>query len=173
MFRSFWPLGIFLLKDEIVAKSAQGWPDMTKYRSDVNHQCHRTMSKYYTKLKFMLTKYWSVLYFNAGYFATQFDLLWKLNLICYISIYFPIKAFITFVSFIVSDLFHEISQTLRVLFLNYLRTHIVWKSLKMSHLNFLIFAFFINFCPVKIDISGNTPCPQSSGFQKVAKMTIF
>ena len=119
----------------------------------------------------MLTKYWSVLYFNAGYFATQFDLLWKLNLICYISIYFPIKAFITFVSFIVSDLFHEISQTLRVLFLNYLRTHIVWESLKMSQLNFLILAFSINFCPIKLTCL--VTLLDRKLFKNLPKLTIF
>ena len=49
--------------------------------------------------------------------------------------------------------------------------HIVWKLLKMSHLNFfLILAFSTNFCPIKTDLSGNTVWPQASGFQKVAKM---
>ena len=41
---------------------------------------------------------------------------------------------------------------------------------KMSHLNFGIFT---NFCPLKIDLSGNTYWPQASGFQKLAKSTIF
>ena len=35
-------------------------------------------------------------------------------------------------------------------------THIVWKLLKMSHLKFSIFAFPANFCPTKINLSGNT-----------------
>ena len=50
----------------------------------------------------------------------------------------------------------------------------------MSHLNFSIFgilhqflAFYINFCPKKSDLSGNTAWPQASGFQKLAKLTIF
>ena len=34
--------------------------------------------------------------------------------------------------------------------------NIVWKLLKMSHLNFWILAFSTNFCPIKIDLSGNT-----------------
>ena len=53
------------------------------------------------------------------------------------------------------------------------RMHIVWKSLKMSHLNFLILAFSTNFCPIKTDMSGNTVWPQASGFQKLAKMEHF
>ena len=32
---------------------------------------------------------------------------------------------------------------------------------------------FLNFCPIKIDISGNTFWPQALGFQKLAKMNIF
>ena len=39
--------------------------------------------------------------------------------------------------------------------------HSVWKLLKMSHLNFCIFT---HFCPIKIDLSGNTVWPQASGF---------
>ena len=38
--------------------------------------------------------------------------------------------------------------------------HIVWKLLKMSHLNFWILAFSTNFCPIKSDLSGNTVWPQ-------------
>ena len=34
--------------------------------------------------------------------------------------------------------------------------HIVWKLLKVSHLNFWILAIFTNFWPIKIDLSGNT-----------------
>ena len=48
--------------------------------------------------------------------------------------------------------------------------HIVWKWLKMSHLNFWILAFSVNFCPIKNNLSGNTVWPQASGFQKLAKM---
>ena len=51
--------------------------------------------------------------------------------------------------------------------------HIVWKLLKMSHLNFWILAFSTNFCPIKNDLSGNTVWPQALGFQKVAKMDHF
>ena len=51
--------------------------------------------------------------------------------------------------------------------------HIVWKLLKMSHLNYLILAFSTNFCPIKTDLSGNTVWPQASGFQKLAKMDHF
>ena len=35
--------------------------------------------------------------------------------------------------------------------------HSVWKSRKVSHLIFLI-AFYIDFCPVKTDLSGNMYC---------------
>ena len=45
--------------------------------------------------------------------------------------------------------------------------HIVWKLLKVSHLNFWILAFSTNFCP------GNTVWPQASDFQKIAKMNYF
>ena len=43
------------------------------------------------------------------------------------------------------------------------------KLLKMSHLKFSILAFFINFCPIKSDLSGNrlTTC------FKLAKLNIF
>ena len=51
--------------------------------------------------------------------------------------------------------------------------HIVWKLLKMSHLNFWILAFSTIFCPIKTDMSGNTVWPQASGFQKLAKMDDF
>ena len=51
--------------------------------------------------------------------------------------------------------------------------HIVWKILKMSHLNFWILAFSPNFCPIKTDLSGNTVWPQASGFQKPSKWTIL
>ena len=50
---------------------------------------------------------------------------------------------------------------------------IIWKLLKMSQLNFWILAFSANFCPIKIDLSGNTDWPQASGFQKLAKLSIF
>ena len=51
--------------------------------------------------------------------------------------------------------------------------HSVWKSPKMSHLNFSIFAFSTNFCPFKSDLSGITVWPQASDFQKVAKIDHF
>ena len=41
------------------------------------------------------------------------------------------------------------------------RPHIVWKLLKMSHLNILILAFSTNFC----DLAGSIVWPQASGFQ--------
>ena len=43
----------------------------------------------------------------------------------------------------------------------------------MSHLNFWILAFSINFGPIKTDLSGNTVWQQASGFQKLAKMDHF
>ena len=52
-------------------------------------------------------------------------------------------------------------------------SHIVWKLLTMSHLNFWILAFCTIFCPIKTDLSGNTVWPQASGFQKLAKMEHF
>ena len=45
--------------------------------------------------------------------------------------------------------------------------HSVWKLLKMSHL--LIFQF----CPIRIDPSGNTVWPQASGFQKLAPLAML
>ena len=51
--------------------------------------------------------------------------------------------------------------------------HIVWKLLKMSHLNFWNLAFSTNFCPTKTDLSGNTFWPQALVFQKLAKMDHF
>ena len=38
---------------------------------------------------------------------------------------------------------------------------------------FDILAFSSNFCPIKTVMSGNTVWPQTSGFQKLAKLTIF
>ena len=49
----------------------------------------------------------------------------------------------------------------------------VWKLLKMSHLNFWILAFSTNFCPIKTDLSGNTVWPLASGCQKLAKIDHF
>ena len=34
-------------------------------------------------------------------------------------------------------------------------------------------AFFTNFCPIRIDLSGNTVWPQALGFQKLTKMDNF
>ena len=42
-----------------------------------------------------------------------------------------------------------------------------------SKCRFLILAFSTNFCPIKIDLYGNTVWPQASGFQKLAKMDHF
>ena len=51
--------------------------------------------------------------------------------------------------------------------------HSVWKSLKMSHLNFSILAFSINFWPIKSDLSGNTVWQQNSCYEKFAKIDYF
>ena len=52
--------------------------------------------------------------------------------------------------------------------------HSVWKSLKMSHFSiFLIVAYLLNFCPIKIDQSSNTVWPQTSGFQKLPQIDHF
>ena len=40
-------------------------------------------------------------------------------------------------------------------------------------IEFWIFAFSTNFCPIKTDLSGNTVWPQASGFEKLAKMNHF
>ena len=47
-------------------------------------------------------------------------------------------------------------------------THIVWRLTKMSHMDFSILGFSTNFCPFKIDLSGNTVWQQAKGFQKLA-----
>ena len=47
------------------------------------------------------------------------------------------------------------------------------KITQNAHLNFLVLAFSTNFCPTKTDLSGNTVWPQATGFQKLAKLTIF
>ena len=49
----------------------------------------------------------------------------------------------------------------------------VWKSLKVSHLNFSFLAFSTNFWPIKTDPSGNSVWPQALGFQKLAKLDHF
>ena len=54
-----------------------------------------------------------------------------------------------------------------------LQPHIVWKWLKMSHLNFSILAFFTNFWLIKTDLSGSSVWPQALGFQKLAKFDHF
>ena len=43
----------------------------------------------------------------------------------------------------------------------------VWKSPKKSHLGFWIRAFPTNFCPIKIDLSGNTVWPQTSKTRQI------
>ena len=43
----------------------------------------------------------------------------------------------------------------------------------MSHFNFFNLAFFANFCPIKIDLSGNTVWPQASRFKKLSIFGIF
>ena len=72
------------------------------------------------------------------------------------------------------SIFHYYSLLLSTTYIFHnLLLHSVWKSPKMSHLNFSILAFSTNFCPIKTDLSGNTVWPQTSDFQKLAKMTIF
>ena len=51
--------------------------------------------------------------------------------------------------------------------------HSVWKLLKMSHFYFLKLAFSINFCPIKIDLSGNTVWPQASDFQTMILFSVI
>ena len=51
--------------------------------------------------------------------------------------------------------------------------HTVWKIHKISRLNFSFLAFFTNFCPIKMEMSGSTVWPQISGFQKLALMDHF
>ena len=43
--------------------------------------------------------------------------------------------------------------------------HSVWKSPKMSHLNFSILVITLNFCPIEIDLSGYSVWPQTSVFK--------
>ena len=52
-------------------------------------------------------------------------------------------------------------------------THIVQKSLKMSNFNFSTLSFSINFCHIKIGLSGNTVWHQASSFQKTSKSPVF
>ena len=54
-----------------------------------------------------------------------------------------------------------------------LTSHSVWKSFKMSHLDFSILAFSTNFCPFYSDKSGNTAWLKILGFQKLAKLAFF
>ena len=57
--------------------------------------------------------------------------------------------------------------------------HSIWKSHKLSHFNLprhkwiWILAFSTNLCPIETDMSGNTVWPQSSSFQKLAKIVHF
>ena len=51
--------------------------------------------------------------------------------------------------------------------------HSVWKSPKISHLNFSILAFSTNFCPIKTELSGNSVWLQALGFHKLAKLDHF
>ena len=47
------------------------------------------------------------------------------------------------------------------------------KLLKMSHFKFSILAFSTNFCPIKVDLSGNTVWPQTTGFKILPKLTFL
>ena len=49
----------------------------------------------------------------------------------------------------------------------------VWKSLKMSRLNFKSLTFSVIFCPIKIDLSGITVWQQATVVQKLAKIERF
>ena len=62
------------------------------------------------------------------------------------------------------------TSSFQIIFFFTVHNHIVWKLLKMSHLNFGIFH---QFCPFKSDLSGNAIWPQASHFQKLAKMDFF
>ena len=90
---------------------------------------------------------------------------WQLLWLCSL-FYFSILWFSGFATFYC--LWHHISLVLQKF-----STHNVWKLLKISHLNFSILAFSTNFCPIWIDLSGYTVWQQASGFQKLAKLTIF
>ena len=54
------------------------------------------------------------------------------------------------------------------LFLKKKKYHTVWKLLKMSHLE-----FSTNFCPIKVDLCGNTIWPQALSFPKLDKFWQF
>ena len=61
-----------------------------------------------------------------------------------------------------SNLFDFIEMqtlTFQIRFFCCSQQHIVWKLLKMSHLNFLILAFSTNFWQITTDLSGNTVWP--------------
>ena len=47
------------------------------------------------------------------------------------------------------------------------------KIIQYVAFEFFNLAFSTNFCPIKTELSGNTVWPQTSGFQNLAKLTIF
>ena len=51
--------------------------------------------------------------------------------------------------------------------------HVVCKLLKMSHLKFSILALSTNFCPIKVDLSGNTAWSPASGYQNMPFWAFF
>ena len=63
-------------------------------------------------------------------------------------------------------------QLLFVYYTTFTLTQNVWKSPKMSHLNFRILSFSTNFWPNKNDLSGNNVC-KLKVFKKTPKSTIF
>ena len=54
--------------------------------------------------------------------------------------------------------------------LTFQKKHIVWKSLKISH---LILAFSFNICPIKIDLYSNTVWLQALRFSKTRQIDYF
>ena len=71
-----------------------------------------------------------------------------------------VRSFLSAQKYLIFQLFFTIFQN-------------VWKLLKMSHLNCSTLEFSTNFCPIKINLSGNTVWQQVSGFQKLVKIDHF
>ena len=72
--------------------------------------------------------------------------------------------------------FSKINKRLILILMSHIfirQHHSVWKSPKMSHLNFWILTFSANFCLIEIDLSGHTVWPKASGYQTLAIMDHF